>query len=105
VSGLLIGRYALAGFGVPSDARQRELLGGIGKAGSGAVAAHHSATWPAVAAVAAVLTVLAGVLVAARSRGWSGGLSARYDAPVEAVKSDDPWRQLDRGEDPTINDR
>jgi len=48
--------------------------------------------------------LLAGVagLVLVRARSWPGGLPRRYAAPSEAAAAPDPWRQLDRGEDPTI---
>lgn len=105
LAGVMIGRYSVAGFGTPDAARLRELLGGANKAGTGAVAIRHAAIWPALSLGAAVVTVLGGLLVVTRCRAWSPGLSSRYDAPVETVKSDDPWRQLDRGDDPTIADR
>lgn len=58
--------------------------------------------WAALSLVCSVLLVLAGLIALVRAGRWAGGLSRRYAAPVEAAAAPDPWRQLDRGEDPTI---
>lgn len=76
--------------------------------GGGAVAITVTAAWPVLAAVAALLTVVAGVL-------WTwpaptarrGGLSSRYEAPTAAARPRDEsmWSALDHGEDPTVTRR
>jgi hypothetical protein len=61
--------------------------------------------WAGVTLVAAVLLVLCGLLLVIRAGRWRLGLSARYAAPAVVAESTDPWRRLDRGEDPTASDR
>jgi uncharacterized membrane protein (TIGR02234 family) len=81
------------------------------------VAPHVSASWApaAVSAVAAALVALAGLAVALRGASWPV-LSARYErasGPARLQASDAPalraqtalWNALDRGEDPTAEDR
>jgi hypothetical protein len=100
-----VGWCALRGLVAPGTDRMRELLGGAAKVGAAPITVHKQLVWPVVTAVSAVLTVAAGLLVSLRATHWSPGLSSRYAAPAEAATSDDPWRSLDRGEDPTITDR
>ncbi|HEX4728542.1 MAG TPA: Trp biosynthesis-associated membrane protein, partial [Jatrophihabitans sp.] len=64
----------------------------------------YRSAWPIGTVIGAVLVLMAGMLVLVRGASWQMGLSSRYAAPAEAAKSDDPWRSLDRGEDPTISD-
>ncbi len=104
LSSLAEGWYAWRGFAIPGDGRLRELMGGIGKTGTAAVSSHRSVAWPSLTFAFAALSLLAGLALAARGRGWKAGLSSRYAAPVEVALSADPWRSLDRGEDPTIAD-
>ena len=66
------------------------------------VALHSHAVWAWLSALCSVLLLVAGIVLMLRSGGWTGGLSRRYAAPAEAAAAPDPWRQLDRGEDPTI---
>lgn len=61
--------------------------------------------WAGVTLVAAVLLMLCGLLLVIRAGRWQLGLSARYAAPGAVAESADPWRRLDRGEDPTVSDR
>ncbi len=95
--------YAIRFLSGSSGYRNRDLIGD--RAGLGAQAqslARHPA-WAAASAVCAVLIVAGAALVLVRSGRWPGGLSRRYAAPAEAAEAGDPWRQLDRGEDPTID--
>ena len=67
---------------------------------------------PVLAVAGAVLTAVAGAVVAARGRHWAA-LSRRYEPPVAAGAAEEPvpptpsaeapalWDALDRGEDPT----
>ncbi|MGI8667418.1 MAG: Trp biosynthesis-associated membrane protein [Jatrophihabitans sp.] len=98
------GWYALRGSHRPGAGRLRELLGGRLSQQSGelAVRLYPAPAWLALAG--SVLLVLAGLGMIVRSGHWQSGLSVKYTAPVEAAKSADPWRTLDRGEDPTISD-
>ncbi len=59
--------------------------------------------WRALVLVGAVLGVLSGALAAWRGSSWVG-MSRRYDAPSQPrpVHESDPWRALDRGDDPTL---
>ena len=99
------GGYAGAGLGRPGPARLAELLGDRLSQSSGLPRLERHPVWPVSTLVAAVLLVVCGVLVAARAGRWQPGLSARYAAPAAAAESGDPWRRLDRGEDPTVADR
>jgi uncharacterized membrane protein (TIGR02234 family) len=60
--------------------------------------------WPVLTVLASALLIAAGALLVVRGGRWQVGWSARYSAPAEVAKSGDPWRRLDRGEDPTISD-
>lgn len=63
--------------------------------------------WGAVAVLGAVLGTLVGAAVVLRGRRWPG-MSARFGTSGDAdgarpgAKPVDPWRALDRGEDPTL---
>lgn len=59
--------------------------------------------WRAAVLLGAVLGVLAGALGAVRGQRWAA-MSERYDAPSAAPPrhESDPWRALDRGDDPTL---
>lgn len=59
--------------------------------------------WRVGVLLGAVLSLGAGALSAARGQAWAA-MSERYDAPGgrENRPQSDPWRALDRGEDPTL---
>jgi hypothetical protein len=59
--------------------------------------------WRLAVLVGALLGVVAGSLAALRWPGWAV-MSERYDAPSAArpAHESDPWRALDRGDDPTL---
>lgn len=69
-----------------------------------------SAAWPALAVLAGVLGVAAGLVVVLRGRSWPG-MGRRYErapehaAPARTETDEDraqaAWKALDRGEDPT----
>ena len=80
-----------------------ELLGDRLAQGSGPAELHQHPVWPVLTLLAAVLLAVCGVVVAARAGRWKLGMSARYAAPA-GRRSADPWRRLDRGEDPTVPD-
>jgi hypothetical protein len=66
---------------------------------------HWHPVWAGVTLAAAVLLVLCGLLQVIRAGRWRLGMSAKYAAPAAVAESADPWRRLDRGEDPTLPDR
>ena len=59
--------------------------------------------WRASVLVGAVLGVVGGGLAAVRGHRWAG-MSSRYDAPSSPrpAHESDPWKALDRGDDPTL---
>lgn len=97
--------YAGSGLADPSPARLAQSLGGRLTQGSGLTQLHRHPVWAGVTLLAAVLLVLCGLLLAVRAGRWQVGMSARYAAPAAVAESADPWRRLDRGEDPTVSDR
>ncbi|HEX8079754.1 MAG TPA: Trp biosynthesis-associated membrane protein [Jatrophihabitans sp.] len=72
---------------------------------SGLEQLHWHPFWPGVTVGAAMLLMLCGLLLAVRAGRWQVSLWARYAAPGVVAESTDPWRRLDRGEDPTVSDR
>jgi len=104
VVGVSVAWYGIQGFSAPGSARQLQLLHGRSTGISGSRVASEIAVWPALSVACGVLLALAGVAVTVRAGRWGMPLSTRYSAPVEAAQSADPWRSLDRGEDPTIPD-
>jgi hypothetical protein len=73
---------------------------------TGYVALGAGGTWTAGRAgvlAGAVLGLLGGALTAVRGPRWAA-MSERYDAPSapRPVHESDPWRALDRGDDPTL---
>jgi hypothetical protein len=105
VVALTTGWYGLKGFATPDATRISDLIGGSAKAGTSPILVTRKAVWPAITSVCAVMSLLAAIALIVRAPRWPAGLSAKYEAPAEVAKSDDPWRSLDRGEDPTIADR
>lgn len=97
--------YAGSGLSTPGPARLAELLGDRLAQGSGLAQLHRHPVWAGMTLLAAGLLVLCGLLVVVRAGRWQLGLSARYAAPAAVAESADPWRRLDRGEDPTVSDR
>jgi hypothetical protein len=96
--------YGVRGLSAPSASRTLELLGGQSRVGSAAVSHVLYPAWPILTICSGVVSLIgAGLLIACAPR-WSTGLSSRYEAPATAAESADPWRSLDRGEDPTISD-
>jgi uncharacterized membrane protein (TIGR02234 family) len=107
----LTGRLDLGLADVPSSV-------GLGR---GEVTTDPIAGWPALALVAGVLGVLAGLLIVLRGRRWPG-MGRRYertrtagqpaagpDAPARPARPETDedrhqaaWKALDRGDDPTV---
>ena len=98
-------RYAGGGVSRPGTARLQELLGDRLAQGSGTFELRHHSHWPALTLLAAVLLAVCGLVLLVRAGRWQLGMSARYAAPAAVAESGDPWRRLDRGEDPTVADR
>jgi hypothetical protein len=96
--------YAVAGLSRPAPGRLAELLGDRLAQGSGSLGLHQRSEWPVLTLLAAVLLAGCGVVVAVRGGRWQLGMSSRYAAPAVSGESADPWRRLDRGEDPTVPD-
>jgi hypothetical protein len=90
--------YAGHGLAEPGPARLTELLGDRLSQSTGLSQLDRHQVWAGCSLLAAALLVL-------RAGGWQPGLSARYGAPAAVAESGDPWRRLDRGEDPTVSDR
>jgi hypothetical protein len=105
---MLAGGWAAycAGGGVapPGTPRLEELLGDRLAQSSGTFELHRHPQWAVLTLLAALVLVLAGLAVALRAGRWRLGLSARYAAPAVSAEAGDPWRRLDRGEDPTTAD-
>lgn len=108
--GLLVGLGSVAvivtGFRFLFDAasyRHRDLIGDRAGLGAQAQTLGMHSVWAGLTVLAAVLTLASGALLMIRARQWSSGLGRRYAAPAEAAQAADPWRQLDRGEDPTVD--
>lgn len=80
------------------------LLGGRTTAADGLAELRYHPVWAYLSLLGSVLLLAAGLILLARAGRWHSGFSARYAAPAEAGAGGDPWRQLDRGEDPTIRD-
>lgn len=97
--------YGLRGLSTPNPSRLSELLKDRLSQTTGAIDVHRHPVWPTLTLVLAVILTLAGVAVLVRAAAWRAGLSSRYAAPAEVATSGDPWRRLDRGEDPTMPDR
>jgi hypothetical protein len=97
--------YAASGLVSPGAARLAELLGDRLAQSSGPAQLQRHPVWAALTLLAAVLLVLCGLVVVVRAGRWKLGLSARYATPAAVAESGDPWRRLDRGEDPTVADR
>jgi Tryptophan-associated transmembrane protein (Trp_oprn_chp) len=57
--------------------------------------------WRIAALLGSVLAAAAGILSAARGHTWAS-MSGRYDAPTGVADESDPWKAIDRGEDPTL---
>ncbi len=97
--------YAGSGLTTPGPARLARLLGDRLAQSSGLPLLQRHPVWVVLTLLAAALLVLCGLLLAVRAGRWQLGLSARYAAPAAVAESADPWRRLDRGEDPTVSDR
>jgi hypothetical protein len=104
ITGLWCGWYAVRGLSSPSLSRARELVGDRATS-STSISVHTVPLWPVLTLIAGVVLAVAGAAVVVRGRSWNNGLSQRYSAPATAAQSEDPWRALDRGDDPTIADR
>jgi uncharacterized membrane protein (TIGR02234 family) len=123
VAGGALGWSGLRGLTGRLDVRAADVAGGGALDGSG-LTRDVVAAWPAVALVAGLAGVLAGLLVVLRGRGWpamgrryertaaapaapgaaAGGAAtaAREPRPVTAEdRHQAAWKALDRGEDPT----
>ncbi len=98
------GWYSIRGTRDPSAGRIHELLGSRLSQQAGALQVQSNPAGAWLSAGCSVLLVLASLTLLVRAGRWQVGLSAKYAAPVEVAKSGDPWRRLDRGEDPTISD-
>ncbi|MEO6502686.1 MAG: Trp biosynthesis-associated membrane protein [Jatrophihabitantaceae bacterium] len=97
--------YAVNGLTHSPPGRLSQLLGDRLTQGSGLTRLHWHPVWAGLTLPAAVLLVLCGLLLVVRASRWQLGMSARYAAPAVVAESADPWRRLDRGEDPTVSDR
>ena len=81
---------------------------GLGGTGDTTLVVHVARTWPALALLAGVLGVAAGLATVLRGRSWPG-MGRRYERDAGAVlpprtdedRAQAAWQALDRGEDPT----
>lgn len=99
------GWYCVRGFATPSPPRLVELLGGSPTLSGVPVTGTVEPVWCSAGLVGAALSLLGSLAVLRFAREWPSGLSGRFEAPVSAAAGEDPWRALDRGDDPTIADR
>lgn len=98
----------VAGTGAVHDAvlervrSSTSMTGGV-RAQEAVAAAAAATAWRWIALLAMVVAALAGSAVVLLGRTWPT-MGRRYDAPATAtsVRDDDPWKALDRGEDPTV---
>jgi uncharacterized membrane protein (TIGR02234 family) len=104
LSALATGWYGLRALRTPSMGTVRSLLGSRLDQQAGGLRLAYRPAWGVAVLAGSALLLVAGAIVLRQASRWQMGLSSRYAAPVEAAKSDDPWRSLDRGEDPTISD-
>jgi hypothetical protein len=78
------------------------VLAGVATAYATVDAAGGWPVWRFAVLAGAVLGMLAGGLAAAHGPRWAA-MSRRYDAPADRpAHESDPWRALDRGDDPTL---
>lgn len=98
------GWYAGRGIHRPATSRVLALAGDRLSSRTGPPLVQSHPAWAGAALAGSICLLVAGLVLLARSGGWRLGLSGRYAAPAEAAAANDPWRQLDRGEDPTIRD-
>ena len=116
-AGIGAGVASLYALGSPDDPRARDLVaqaladrsstGALVPVTDGTVTVAVHGIWPVLVAVAAVLTVVAGVLFVLPSQERAAaGLGARYEAPVAAERPRDTtlWSALDHGDDPTAHE-
>jgi uncharacterized membrane protein (TIGR02234 family) len=96
------GWYSLRGATPPPAGRLQELLSARLSQQSGALVLDRHPVWPWLSVLGSAVLLMAGVALVLRGGGWGSGLSGKYAAPAEAAQAPDPWRQLDRGEDPTV---
>jgi uncharacterized membrane protein (TIGR02234 family) len=101
--GCWTGDYAIRGIGRPGTSRILELAGDRLSQQSGSLQVQLHRVWPWLAAVGSWCLLVAGLWLLLRPGDWRLGMSGRYAAPAEAAAATDPWRQLDRGEDPTMD--
>jgi hypothetical protein len=99
------GWFGGRGLAQPGPVRVRELLADRLSQSTGTIVVHRGLLWAELTMLFAAVLVLAGLALLLRAGGWRAGLSAKYAAPAVVAESADPWRRLDRGEDPTISDR
>jgi hypothetical protein len=57
--------------------------------------------WRLATLIGSLLAAVAGTLSVARGHTWAS-MSGRYDAPAGVADESDPWKAIDRGEDPTL---
>jgi uncharacterized membrane protein (TIGR02234 family) len=105
VMGMSAAWYGAKGFSAPGSTRAAELLGGRAPGTGGVIEAQTHALWPLSTVGSGLLLAATGIVISVRGSRWSGGLSSKYDAPARASRLEDPWRRMDRGDDPTITDR
>jgi hypothetical protein len=97
--------FSIRGLSDPGPGRSRSLLGDRSLERFDALDSSLDRLWPILSILGAVLLSAAGVVAVLRCRGWQVGLSSRYASPAEAARIEDPWRRMDRGDDPTLTDR
>jgi Tryptophan-associated transmembrane protein (Trp_oprn_chp) len=79
------------------------VLAALGAAYVATTASGGWSVWRVAVLLGAVLGACGGALAALRGQQWAS-MSRRYDAPSapKPAHESDPWRALDRGEDPTL---
>lgn len=92
----------VAGKNVPDESHLRDLIpenvGGTALSLTG----HVVLAWSMIVLGCGLVIALAGALTVVQGGEWDEALSRRYERPADGDRTDDAWRTLDRGDDPTL---
>jgi len=68
-----------------------------------AVGGHVVIGWPMAVLVSGLIIAMCGSMVFTQGPDWDDAVADRYETAPDGAGSDDPWRALDRGDDPTLD--
>lgn len=92
----------VAGKNVPDETHLRDLIPDTIGGTALSLTGHVVLAWSMIVLGCGLVIALAGALTVVQGGEWDEALSRRYEAPAEADGTDDAWRALDRGDDPTL---